>query len=98
MGSVVHIAFAMELWLRLLHPQDTACPALGQQLEESPGPLEFVYLSSGARVLPKASDPATKGEGRGQAGVQLAHRRCVDSRPGTEEQTAVNRWPFCPHA
>lgn len=98
MGSVVHIVFAMELWLRLLHPQDTACLSLGQQLEESPGSLEFVYLSSGAPVLPKAPDPATKGEGRGRAGVWLAHCWCVDSKPGTEEQTAVNRWTCCPRA
>lgn len=39
---------------------DTACLAYGQELEESPGPLEFVYLSSGAPVFPKAPDLATK--------------------------------------
>jgi hypothetical protein len=39
---------------------NTTCLARGQELEEPPGPLEFVYLSNGAPVFPKAPDPATK--------------------------------------
>lgn len=63
MGLFVHIAFTMEVWFHLLPPHDYVCLALGQQPEESPGSLEFVYLSHGAPALPRAPDSATE-EGR----------------------------------
>lgn len=64
---------------------NAACLALGHQLEESPGPLEFVYLSSGAPVLPKAPDPATKGEGRCQAATSMVAPPLVSGQQASEK-------------
>lgn len=72
MGLFVHIAFTMEVWFHLLPPHEYVCLALGQQPEESPGSLGFVYLSLGAPVLPRAPDSATEEKAdRCQAGVWL---------------------------
>ena len=47
MGLFVYIAFTMEVWFHLPPPHEYVCLALGQQPEESPGSLEFIYLSHG---------------------------------------------------
>lgn len=88
MGLFVHIAFTMEVWFHLLPPHEYVCLALGQQPEESPGSLGFVYLSHGAPVLPSAPDSATEEEkaDRCQAGVWLVHHQYMDSKKVTEEQ------------